>query len=65
MSTVRLGRIGLEYNNEHCKTISGIFLLQHECKINGYALFTVLSCTDMLFYEHAIIEFLVKEGNSA
>jgi len=37
MSTVGLQVIGLEYRNERYMTISGIFRLQHECKISACA----------------------------
>jgi hypothetical protein len=68
MSTGRLRRIGREYRNEHYRVISGIFPLQYDRKISACAPLTFLSCTavtDMSFRQHAVIEFPVKDGNSA
>jgi transposase len=73
MSTVKLG-----YRNERSGTISGIFPIQHERKIGSCASLTSpdIHCkkkkkkkkkavSDMSFRQRAVIEFLVKEGNSS
>jgi hypothetical protein len=45
VNTVRLRRIGREYRNDHNRTISGIFHLQHVRKIRACAPLTFPSCT--------------------
>jgi hypothetical protein len=64
----KITKSGWEYGNERYCTISGIFPLQHECKISACAHLTMhceeMAVTDMSFRHRAVIEFLVKELNS-
>jgi hypothetical protein len=71
MSTVSLRIIGRECRNERYRTNS-IFPLKHERKISACAPVRFPPCParklaviDMSFRQRAVIEFLVKEGNSA